>query len=164
MQPQQGNSDLPPGMTGYVPLPPQRPEPERPQPQPANAFSIASLVFGILAAASLCLIYFTPFFAALSILFAVLSRGFHRKLHGLALAGILTSVTALMIEVCLVGSGVAMIVQTMQHPERLGSDFWRAYKESGEAVYGDQFDDMLREIYGEDFHIEDYIEGGILWF
>lgn len=129
---------------------------------PANAFSIASMVLGILSLASLCLVYFSPVFAGLSILFALLSKGYRNKMHGYALTGIITSSIAL---VCSIAVWICIYIFffLMSEPEKLGSEFWSTYKETGEQIYGDNFDDMLKQVYGDDFNIDDYIKGGTLW-
>lgn len=159
----QGRPDLPPGMTGYVPpyipqpngpynLPPKKTSP------PANAFSIASMVMGILSVLSLCLVYFTPFFAGLAILFAILSKGYEKGMHGFSLAGIISSSIALSVDVLMIAFAFVFVFQTMQHPEQMSPEFWRTYKEMGEDFYGDSFDDMLKDMYGEDFDIDNYIK------
>lgn len=153
---QQGTPEFPPGMNmtppntnnGYI---------------PANAMSVASLVLGILSIVSLCMVYFSPIFACLSILFALLSRGSQKKLHGFSIVGIVTSVFGLAISAIIWICVFVFAFQLMSDPSRVSADFWQTYKETGERLYGEEFDDMLKQIYGEDFDIDQSIEGGSLW-
>lgn len=153
---------LPPD-TNHTPPPPNTFQIKNSEPQiPVNAFSIASMVLGILSVVLLCLVYFSPMFAGLSILFALLSKGYRNKMHGYALTGVVTSVIGLVCSIAL-WIGIFVFVFRMAEPGNLDSDFWRSYKETGEQIYGEDFDDMLKQIYGDDFNIDDYIKGGTLW-
>ncbi|MBO5292067.1 MAG: DUF4190 domain-containing protein [Lachnospiraceae bacterium] len=155
---QQRNPDLPPGINQNLP-----PHYSHVQPQaPSNPLSVASMVLGILALASLCMIYFSPVFAGLSILFALLSKGYEKKMHGYALTGIITSSIALVLEAIIMVAMICFLFLTSE-PNQFSSAFWSTYKETGEQLYGDDFDDMLKDAFGEDFDIDQYIEGGTLW-
>lgn len=159
---QPGRDALPPGMNQMPPSSYTFQTTDREPPVPSNAFSVASMVLGILSIASLCLVYFSPLFAGLSILFALLSKGYRSKLHSFALTGIVTSAIGL---VCSIAVWICLIafLFLMAEPGRLSSEFWNTYKQTGEQIYGDDFDDMLKQIYGDDFNIDDYTEGGTLW-
>ncbi len=131
-------------------------------PTQSNAFSTAALLFGILSVASLCLLYFSPMFAGLAILFALLSKGYERKMNGYAKAGLITAVFGLTCSLTALSALFAFAFHVMSTTELTGddSDFWRIYEQVGETMYGDRFDDLLKQQYGDDFDIEQFTKGG----
>ncbi|NLL80077.1 MAG: hypothetical protein GX234_09900 [Clostridiales bacterium] len=134
----------------------------QPQNKP-NSFSVVSMIFGILSLLSLCcLIYFSPLFGGLAILFALLSKGYEKEMNGNAMAGLSTGIIGLAISCIFIPLMLIMWVFLM-NSKQFSSEFWSSYKEVGERIYGEQFDDILEDTFGEDFDIDHYIEGGSVW-
>ena len=168
---QPGNNDLPPNFPEEPRQNAQSPIPPGPNCNPnnqaaalvpqatPNGMSIASMVLGIVSVAMMCLIYFSPIFAGLSILFAILSRGYEKKMYVFAKVGIITSVCAIIIETVMIASSFALV---FSNPDAQ-KEFWKSYKQTGETLYGEDFDDMMKDFFGPDFDIDKKIKGGILW-
>lgn len=65
----------------------------------SSGFAVAALVLGILSIATCCCIYSALIFGALSILFALLSRGGEMKMSERAFVGLVLGITGLVIAV-----------------------------------------------------------------
>ena len=115
-----------------------------PQTKSTNkSFAVASLTFGILALASFCTIIFPFIFGSLSILFAVLSHRKGQQLAGMALGGIVSSVSGIAI------SAMIIIMYIMMLPQLLSDDaFLEQMNATYEAMYGQSFEEMLEDTYG----------------
>lgn len=110
-----------------------------------NAFSIVSLILGILAILSICTAILPIPLGAGSILFAILGHRKGKQLDSMALAGILTSIGGIAMSVVLFAM-TFMMLPTMLKDE--------AYREQlntmSESMYGMSFDEMMEEAYGMD--------------
>lgn len=116
-----------------------------------KSFATASLVFGILALVSFCTIVFPIIFGSLSILFAVLSHRKGQQLAGMALGGIVTSVSGIAISVMII------VMYIMMLPQLLSDEaFLEQMNTTYEAMYGQSFEEMLEDTYG--MSIEDLFD------
>lgn len=111
----------------YIPAPVQKP------PRTENGFSIAALVTGVLAIfTALFGTVYPPFvLASVSITFALLSKGYEKKLSTMALAGFITSLCGIVLNIAVV---IASFYLIFNIPE-----------------FKQQFDDMCTELYGQTF-------------
>lgn len=109
--------------------------------QKTNAMAIASLVMGILAIITLCTVYLPLVFGSLSIIFAILSKGDHRHMSGFSYAGIITSVTGIVLSVVTI---IAALFMLFTNP-----DFYQEYKKQLNDIftqqYGISYDEWMEE-------------------
>lgn len=71
--------------------------PRQPRTTASSGMATVSLILGILSLVSLCLIPISVFFGALSVIFALLSKGGEYKLPGNSKAGIILSVAGVLL-------------------------------------------------------------------
>lgn len=100
----------------------------------SNNFAIASMICGIISIVLCCTVVLSLPFAALSILFAVLSRRKNVSMPGMSIAGIVTSIMSLLFTLFMV---VYVLVQL---PIMLN-----------DPVFRNQLDYTYEEMYGMDF-------------
>ncbi len=113
----------------------------------SNGFAIASFVCGLTAiAACCCTVVFSVPFAALSILFAVLSKRKGQGMSGLSIAGITTGVLGLVCSLFL------LVYVFVQLPALLKDPYFRR-----------ELDETYEEMYGMDFEEFWDAYGNILW-
>lgn len=103
-----------------------------------NAFSIASMVCGIISIVVCCCGFLSLPFGALSIMFALLARRSGKSMDGMCITGIVTSVVGI---IC----GIAFLIIT----------FGSTYATIEDPAYRDEMYDTMEEIYGEE--MADYI-------
>lgn len=109
------------------------------KPQKTNIFMMLSLVMGIMAFTS-CTFIFTALIAAgLSILFAILSKGNHPKMHFMAKSGITASLIGVGLSVLITSSAVYLVFNSPEYRELLNTTY--------ESMYGQTFDEALEELY-----------------
>lgn len=109
------------------------------RPQRINIFTILSLVMGILAFTSCTFIFTAMISAGLSILFAILSRGNHPKMHFMARSGISISVFGLILSVAITSSIIYLVFNSPEYRELLNTTY--------ESMYGETFDEALERAY-----------------
>lgn len=80
---------------------------EKPQPAAPNGLASAALVFGIISLCSSCCFYFSLPAAGLSILFALLSKGYETKMTGRAKMGAALSIAAIILSIILLAGILA---------------------------------------------------------
>ncbi|MDR2043456.1 MAG: DUF4190 domain-containing protein [Clostridium sp.] len=120
-------------------------------PHKKDAFSIASLVLGILALLFACTVFLPIPLGSLGILFAVLSFRRKRPFPPFALAGSLLSGIALALSAALIVSSLAMLPKMLQEEA-----YRRQLDLLSEQLYGQDFETMLEKVY--DFDIGQYLE------
>lgn len=113
-------------------------QPQRPAPKKKNAFSIASLVCGIISIVVCCCGFLSLPMGALSILFALLARRKGKSMDGMCITGIVTSVVGM---IC----GIVFLIFT----------FGSTFETMNDPAYRDEMYDTMEEIYGEE--MADYI-------
>lgn len=109
------------------------------RPIKTNAFMMLSLVMGILAFTSCTFIFVACIAGGLSILFAILSKGNHPKMHFLAKSGITASVAAMVLSVIITSSMVYLVFHNTQYREMLNTTY--------ESMYGITFDEAMENVY-----------------
>jgi len=110
-----------------------------------NSFATASMILGILALLTIATVFLPLPLAALGILFASLAHRKGRKRDLSCIAGLATSVIALVISLSFMVSSIAMIPTLLTTPE-----YRQQLDEISEGLYGESFDDMVEELYGID--------------
>ena len=122
-------------------------------PIPKNkALVSGSSILGILSliSAFTCLSGFSPIFAGLSIIFALLSKGKEATYEKKAKQGLIFSIISLVVSVVL--SAIVLLVSFMTmfqyEPDELHDYLNEAYEET----YGESFDELYEDLYGEDFN------------
>ena len=107
-----------------------------------NGFAVASMVCGIISIVLCCTIVLSLPFAALSILFAVLSHRKGRNLPGMSIAGISTGIMSLVFTLFMV------VYVFVQLPFMLNDPYFRhQLDETYEDMYGMDFEEFW-EYYG----------------
>ena len=104
-----------------------------------NIFMMLSLLMGILAFTSCTFIFTAMIAGGLSILFGILSKGNHPKMHFMAKSGITASVFAMILSVIITSATVYLVFHDPQYREMLNTTY--------ETMYGMTFDEALEEIY-----------------
>ncbi len=104
-----------------------------------NIFMMLSLMMGVLAFTSCTFIFTAMIAGGLSILFAILSKGNHPKMHFMARSGIIASIAAMILSVIITSATVYMVFHSPQYREMLNTTY--------ESMYGMTFDEALEEIY-----------------
>lgn len=108
--------------------------------QKRNNMAIASMVCGIVALVMCCMGLSLPL-GALAILFAILSRRKGQTMNSMSIAGIVTGIIGLLLGIVIMLYSLFL----MQDPY-----FQRGMYDSFEEVYGEDFADMMGEMYGFD--------------
>lgn len=127
----------------------QDPYQNRP-PRPAvksNGFATASLVLGIIALGSVFTMTVLPpvIFGSLSLIFGLLSRSGQMRFHSNALAGVVISASALIINLAIC---IFSFYTVFSDPDAT-SEYWNMVNQTYEQITGMSFDEIL-EGYGID--------------
>ncbi len=109
------------------------------RPRDLNTFMTLSLLMGVLAFTSCSFIFTAMIAGGLGILFAVLSKGKHPKMHFIAKSGVAASVAGMVLSVIITGFTVYMVLHNPEYREMLNTTY--------ESMYGMTFDEALEEIY-----------------
>lgn len=129
------------------PFPGQQPNPYYVpvEKSPTDALATAAMILGILAVLSAIMsTVYPPFiFGGISIVLALLSKGYKDKMSGKAKTGIVCAIVGLVMNIWIVGS-VYYILFTNE-------DAFNYFDSVYEQMYGDSFSDMYEEITGEEF-------------
>lgn len=106
-----------------------------------NSFAIASLMFGVLAVVSICTTFLPFIFGSLSIIFALLSKGYDKNFTGQSIAGLILSGFSLFLCIVTIISSFAIIYSN--------PDYLKEYRDTLNAVfeqqYGESYDEWLNE-------------------
>lgn len=114
-----------------------------------KAFATASLITGILALVSFCMILPSLVLGGLSILFAILSTRKGQAILGSALAGIVTGSLALVISIGILVASLTMVPTLMKDPA------YRDYlNDLSMQMYGETFDEMTGGMFEEQLHFD----------
>lgn len=110
---------------------------------PGMAMATASLFLGIISFFTVMSVFLPFLFGGLAILFALLSKGYGRKMLAQAKIGLICGIGGLCVTVLLLISSAAML---LKNPDML-IDIGRQYDAAIENMYGKS----TEEIYGETF-------------
>lgn len=137
------NGSTPPGSDPYRQGPVNQRSP-RPVTRP-NGFATASLVLGICAFVSVFTMTVLPpvILGSLSLILGLLSRGSQKKMHSNALAGVIVSASALVINLAIC---IFSFYTVFSNPEAT-KEYWNMVNQTYEQVTGMSFDEIL-ESYG----------------
>lgn len=108
------------------------------RPQQTNIFTMLALVMGIFAFTSCTFIFTAMIAAGLSILFAILSKGRHPKMHFIARSGITASIVGLIFSIVITSSALYLVFHNPEYRELLNTTY--------ESMYGETFDEALESI------------------
>lgn len=133
----------PPGPDPYRQEPYQRRSPQLPA--RSNGFATASLVLAVLAILSVFTMTVLPpvILGSLSLILGLLSRGGQKKLHSNALAGVIISASALVINLAVCIFSFYIVFSS---PEAT-AEYWGMVNQAYEQLTGMSFDEIL-ESYG----------------
>jgi hypothetical protein len=131
------------GNTAFEPIPPAV------ESRAHKGFSVASLSLGIASICTCCCcccwLFFLPLICSiLAIVFAFVAKAKapDKKLHGLAIAGLILGIIGLVLALCLIG--VIMLISTAD----VDSEFWAEY----EAILREELgDEVFEEYFGDAF-------------
>lgn len=107
-----------------------------------SGFATASLVFGILALVSALFMTVLPpfFFGGLSLILGILSRGSNPKHFNHALAGIVISASALVVNIAICSLSFVMV---FSNPE-MRTEYWSMVDQAYEQMTGLDFEEVLK--------------------
>ncbi|NTV77702.1 MAG: hypothetical protein HGA25_00800 [Clostridiales bacterium] len=116
--------------------------------KPVNRFANASIFFGIVAIVSSVLFTALPpfFFGSLGIIFALLSKGRQKKMIGNALAGFISSISGIVINVFIIGVSAFFLLTDTTYRE----SFKEQLDTTSMQLYGVPFDEMMDMMDPED--------------
>ncbi len=109
------------------------------KPQHPNIFMLLALTMGVLAITSCTFIFVALIAAGLSILFAILSKGNHPKMHFMAKSGIIASIAGVFFSVVITSAAVYMVFHNPEYRQLLNTTY--------ESMYGETFDEALEKVY-----------------
>lgn len=114
---------------------------------PANGLVNAAFILGIAAIVSAIMmtVYFPFILGGISIILALLSKGYEDKMAGPAKTGIVCSIIGLVLNILI----VSISLHTLFTDARAFQQFDNMY----EQIYGDSFTDKYKEMTGEDFPV-----------
>jgi predicted membrane protein len=105
----------------------------------SNGFLIASVICSILSLMSCCIIFGSMIFAAMAIVFAILSKGKELKMHWMGKLSIFIAIASLVLSTILTA---VSIYSVMSDPE-MRQEFYQQYEQmtgiSFEDTYGSWF-------------------------
>lgn len=114
-----------------------------------KVFATASMICGILAMVSFCMILPSIVLGGLSILFAILSTRSGQAMLGGAITGLITGGIALFIAIFVLVTSFAMVPTLMKDPA------YRDYlNDLSMQMYGQSFDEMTEILFPEEIHYD----------
>lgn len=115
--------------------------------RPANRLAAAAMVLGIISVLTAVMgtVYFPFLFGSIGIVLAVLSKGYESTMHTKALIGMITCIVALILNITILFSSIYMVFTIPEY----GEQFNKMY----EQFYGESFDDTIKNMTGEESHI-----------
>lgn len=116
--------------------------------RPSNGLVTAAFALGIAAIVSAVMmtVYFPFILGGISIVLALLSKGYEKKMAGPAKIGIVCSIVGLILDLFIVGGSTYFVFTN----EAAYNQFNSMY----ESIYGESFSDMYKEITGEEFYFD----------
>lgn len=120
-------------------------------PHRPNSLATASLVCGVVAVVSIfiCPVVLTCIFGPISILLALLSKGYDAKMHNYAKIGIITSISGISMNIMMYSIIIALFIYSPNYREAVIEYCDQTF----EMTYGMDFNETMQQIYGEDFDI-----------
>lgn len=109
---------------------------------PANSFALAAMIMGILAIIFGCVfpVYLPQIFAALTIIFALLSKGSSPVMHNYAKAGITTAIIGFVISIVVIISSFYLVFNDPEYRAQANAIC--------EELYGQSLDDLIGDSLG----------------
>lgn len=116
---------------------------------PGMAMATASLLLGLASFFTIMTVILPFICGGLSILFALLSKGYGKKLLTQAKIGIICGIGSLVMTVGILISSIALLLQNPDLLIGIGQQYDEliedTYGESTEDIYGTSFEDMMKE-------------------
>lgn len=120
-----------------------------------NGFAFAALILGVSALFSICTVYLPLILGSLAIIFALLSKGYGRKMATTARVGFVSAVTGLSTIISLIGIFLVSLWlllttctdrQLLQYAQQLDQSFETQMGQSVEDTVGMSYEDMMNMI------------------
>lgn len=122
---------------------------------PGMAMATASLLLGAASFFTLLSVFLPLIFGGLAILFALLSKGYGKKMITQARIGIICGIGGICVTGILLISSMAMLLKNPDMLIDVGKQYddtmERMYGQSTEELYGESFEDMMKQ-YADLFH------------
>lgn len=115
---------------------------------PTDALSTAAFILGILAiiSAFMMTVYFPFILGSISIILALLSKGYKNKMVNKAVVGIVCSIVGIVLNIFIIGKSIYFVFTN----EQAFAYFDSMYEE----MYGESFSDMYQEMTGQELPIK----------
>ncbi len=120
-----------------------------------NGFAFAALILGVSALFSICTVYLPLILGSLAIIFALLSKGYGKKMATTAKVGFVSAITGLSVIVSLIGVLLASLwlifatctdQQLIQYAQQMDQTFEAQMGQSVEDTVGMSYEDMINGI------------------
>lgn len=122
---------------------------------PGMAMATASLLLGAASFFTLLSVFLPLIFGGLAILFALLSKGYGKKMITQARIGIICGIGGICVTGILLISSMTMLLKNPDMLIDVGKQYddtmERMYGQSTEELYGESFEDMMKQ-YADLFH------------
>ncbi|MGN1179831.1 MAG: hypothetical protein ACI4SD_01365 [Suilimivivens sp.] len=116
---------------------------------PGMAMATASLFLGVASFFTMLSVFLPFLFGGLAILFALLSKGYGKKMLTQAKIGLLSGIGGLCVTVVLCVSSMSMLLKDPDLLVEIGQQYDEAiesiYGQSAEEIYGESFEDIMKQ-------------------
>lgn len=116
---------------------------------PGMAMATASLLLGLASFFTMLTVFLPLLCGGLAILFALLSKGYGKKMVSQAKIGLVCGIGGLCITAMMVGSSMAMLLSNPDMMVEIGQQYDTVmedmYGQPTEDIYGTSFEDMMKE-------------------
>lgn len=128
-----------------------------------NGFAFAALILGVSALFSICTVYLPLILGSLAIIFALLSKGYGKKMATTAKIGFISAITGLSSILALIGVVLASLwllfatctdQQLLQYAKQLDQTFESQMGQSVEDTVGTSYEEMISQL----ITLRDYAE------
>lgn len=109
-----------------------------------SSFLMISVICAVLSLMCSCFIFGTSFFAGMSILFAILSKGKELKMHMMAKTAVIISTASLVFSVMI----TSFSVYTVMHDPETRQEFYNEYEQMTGISLEDEIN-QLKSVYGQ---------------
>ncbi len=114
-----------------------------------HAMATAALLLGVGALTTCWTFYFSIILGCLSITFALLSKGFEKKMFGSAKIGLICSVTGIVIAILMLAGSIIYLLQNpgvlLDFGKQTDQMIQQIYGQSTESILGQSYEDMMKQ-------------------
>ena len=116
---------------------------------PGNKMALVSLIFGVGSVFTTATVFLPLFFAGLSVVFALLSKGYGKKMLTQAKVGLISGLVGLAMTIVMFISSFALLISNPEILTEIGAQYDATcemmYGQSSEEMFGYSFEDMMEE-------------------